>query len=70
MSSIYAESTTFFEQLLETTQYLDKCKTDKTISKEDVVESMENRLCMLIGKLISVPTSTSFALFKSNKDAS
>lgn len=69
MSSIYADSTTFYEQLLETTHYLDKCKTDKSITKEDVVESMENRMCMLLGKLISVPTSTSFALFRSNSDS-
>ena len=68
MTSIYAQSNTFFEQLLETSAFIEKCKSDKVITKEDILESMENRVCMLFGKLISTPTSTSFALFKSNAD--
>jgi len=68
MSSIYAQSDTFFEQLMETSEFIEKCKTDKLISKEDVLESMENRICMLLGKLIAIPTNTSFSLFKTNAD--
>lgn len=64
--SVYATPCTFMEILLDTTNMLEKYKHDTTVTKEDLVESMESRLSLLMGKFISMPINTSFSLFHSN----
>ena len=58
--TIYTEPPTFLGMLLDCTQYVDKCRHDPTCSKEDVLDSMENRLSLLVGKMAAYPTSASF----------
>jgi hypothetical protein len=59
----YSQPTTFMEVLIETAQYLEHSKTNTSITKEHLIESMENRISILVGKLTSVPTTTSFCIF-------
>lgn len=60
--SFYAEPLTFMDMLLECSRYLDTARHDEGASKADVLDSMENRLSLLIGKLASQPTSAAFAI--------
>jgi hypothetical protein len=55
----------FLQALLETSNFLDACKTSE-ISKEELIQSMENRVSLLIGKTVSAPTGASFSVF--NRD--
>lgn len=66
--SLYQRPQTFMEVLVETSQMLEKYREDKSASKEDVLDSMEDRLSIIMGKLVALPTYTSFALFRSNND--
>lgn len=47
---------------------LEKYKHDPSVTKTDVIECMEDKLGMIMGRIIAVPVSTSFHLFKSNDD--
>lgn len=67
-ASVYSEPPTFLEILIETNEMLEKLKSDPLATKENVIESVEQRLSLIIGKLVAVPTHTSFALFRSNKE--
>jgi hypothetical protein len=67
-SSVYSEPPTFLEILIETSDMLDRQEKDVTASKQDVLDSVRERLSLIIGKLVAVPTSTSFSLFRSNSE--
>lgn len=54
---------TFLEALTDSIQYVEKCRTDSYVKKEDVLDSMENRLCFMLRKMVAAPTSTSFSFF-------
>lgn len=62
LRTIYTDPPTFMEMLLECSRYLDTARHDEGCKKTDVLESMENRLSLLIGKLASQPTSAAFAI--------
>ena len=68
MSATYTRAQTLIEVLVETSNMLEKYRDDKSVSKDDVLDSMEERLSVIIGKLVALPTSTSFALFRTNAD--
>ncbi len=55
----------FLQALLEASNFLDSCRATD-IPKEEVINSMENRLSLLIGKAVASPTGASFSIF--NKD--
>lgn len=55
----------FLQALLEASNFLHSCRTSD-ISKEELIESMDNRISLLIGKAVSAPTGASFAIF--NRD--
>jgi hypothetical protein len=55
---------TFFQSLLETTAYLRSAKGDDSIDKLKLCESMENRLSVLIGKVVTASTGESFRVFQ------
>ena len=52
----------FLEALLEASNFLDSASKNST-SKEEICLSMERRLSLLIGKAVSAPTGSSFAIF-------
>lgn len=59
---IYANPPTFMEMLLEFTNYIEHARQEPTTTKTDVLDSMENRMSLLVGKLASHPTCTAFVL--------
>ena len=58
------EQETFFSILQEGIRFLDKCKADMAFTKEDVITGMEERICIMMKKMLSTPTSTSYCLFR------
>jgi hypothetical protein len=61
--ALYAEPRTFMESLLECSRFIDKARADGSISKNDVLDSMETRLSFLVGKMASSPTCMPFRVF-------
>ena len=57
---------TFLGALLEATNFLNRASTDESMSKADVCASMETRLSLLVGKMVSAPTGASFAVFNND----
>ena len=55
----------FLQALLEASNFLESCK-GSDITKEELIQSMENRVSLLIGKAVSAPTGASFSVF--NRD--
>ncbi len=60
--TLYAEPLTFMDMLLECSRFIDAARHDEAASKADVLDSMENRVSLLVGKLAAYPTSAAFAV--------
>lgn len=65
----YADPPTFLEMLLECSRFLDKARHDPGCSKMDVLDSLENRLSLLVGKLVANPSSSTFMIYPSPAQA-
>ena len=52
----------FLQALLEASNVLETSKSNTT-TKEELIQSMEARLSLLIGKAVSAPTGGSFSIF-------
>ena len=61
-ASFYAPDHSFLSLLLEAGHFLDRCREDAQVSKDDVLDSMENRLSVLTGKLAAHPTAAAFCV--------
>ncbi len=57
---------TFLEAIMETMQYVERCRDNDGIKKNDVLDSMENRLSFMLRKMVAQPTSTSFCVFRND----
>jgi hypothetical protein len=68
LRAIYTQPPTFMEMLLECSQFIDKARHDPVSSKMDLLDSMETRLSLLVGKLVSQPTSATLAIFPVSPD--
>ena len=62
LRTVHTDPPTFLQMLLECSQFLDTARYDEGCTKADLLQSMENRVSLLIGKLVSQPTSTVFAI--------
>lgn len=62
VNNIYADPPTFMGALLETAQFIEKARHDPGSSKEDVLDSLEKRLSLLVGKMAAHPTCCAFAI--------
>jgi hypothetical protein len=60
---------TFIDALLEATNFLSRAMADEGVSKADVCASMETRLSLLVGKMVSAPTGAAFAIFNDDSHA-
>lgn len=60
--NIYTDPPTFMGMLLECTQFIEKARHDQTSTKKDVLDSMEMRLSLLVGKMAAQPTSAAFQI--------
>ena len=63
LRSIYATPKTLLEMLIECGQFIDTARQDQGYSKLDVLESMENRISLLVGKLVAQPTCAAFTIY-------
>lgn len=50
------------EIIAETIAYIDYTKDNNEITKGDLIDSLRMRLCIIMGKIISYPVTTNFAL--------
>ncbi len=48
--------------------YLDTCRRDQGMSKEDVIDGIEERVSVMLGKALSAPTATSFCVFRLDEE--
>ena len=62
LRTVHTDPPTFLQMLLECSQFIDSARYDEGCTKADVLESMETRVSLLIGKLVSQPTSAMFAI--------
>jgi hypothetical protein len=53
----------FLSALLEFSNFIDNCKRDEGMTKEELIKSTELRLSNLIGKSVAAPTGGSFSIF-------
>ena len=61
-ASFYAQDQSFLSLLLEAGHYLDQCRENAQVSKDDVLDSMEHRLSVLTGKLVASPASAAYCV--------
>lgn len=66
--SAYYRPQTMMELLIESSEFLEGAKNDKGMTKEDLIECMEERVSVIMGKLVAVPSATSFSMFHSNEE--
>jgi hypothetical protein len=59
---VHTDPPTFMGALLECSRFIDKARADPLSTKADVLDSMETRMSLLVGKLASQPTCASFAI--------
>lgn len=69
LQDIYADPPTFMRSLIECSQFIERARHDSGSTKEDVLDSMENRLSLLIGKMASHPTCCAFSIDLPDSDA-
>ena len=69
LRSIYATPKTLLEMLIECAQFIDTARQDPGYSKLDVLESMENRMSLLVGKLVAQPTCGTFTIYPADSAA-
>lgn len=60
-SSAYPRN--YFDALCETMEFLRAARGDAGLGKDDVLDSLENRVSFLLTKLVATPTATGFSLF-------
>jgi hypothetical protein len=58
---------TFLDAIMESIQFIERCRDNDSFTKRDVLESMENRLSFMLRKMVACPTSTSFSVFRSER---
>jgi len=63
----YANPSTFMDVLLSASRYLEEARESEMTTKQDVIDSMESRVSVMMGKLASVPTTTSFCIFRESQ---
>jgi hypothetical protein len=59
---IYSSPPTFLEALLECAAFIETQRHDPISTKGDVLDSMERRVSLLVGKLASQPTCAAFLI--------
>lgn len=62
------EPRNFFESLRSCVSYLDRCRRDPGMTKDDVLDGIEERVSVMMGKALSAPTATSFCVFRLDED--
>ena len=55
---------TFFETLCDCVTFLERCRLNDSITKEDMRVGIEERVCVMMKKMLATPTTTSFCVFR------
>ncbi len=63
-STTVAYPKTFFESLRDSMEYLEDSRRNDAMSKEDVLDGMEKRLCFMLSKMLATPSATSYSVFR------
>ncbi len=48
--------------IAECITYLEECKSDSEMTKEDLCDAIRERMCVFMSKVVSYPVMTNFAL--------
>jgi hypothetical protein len=62
------EPRNFFESLRSCVAYLERCRRDPGMAKEDVIDGIEERVSVMLGKALAEPTATSFCVFRLDEE--
>ena len=66
-----SQQLTLLEMLIETSKFLKSASADTGMDKEEICKSMENRISVLIARMVSSPMGGSFSVFnRENEDTS
>ena len=68
MENAFQPPRNFFESLRGCVAYLQRCRADPGMSKDDVIDGIEERVSVMLGKALSAPTATSFCVFRLEED--
>lgn len=63
----YYAGGTLFDALLECSTYVERARSDDALSRSDLLDGLESRVSVALGRLAAVPTCTSFCLFNHNE---
>ena len=66
MASVYAEGS-LFGVILECSQFVESARHNE-LPREDLLDCLERRLSLALGKLAAAPTCTSFCLYTGASD--
>jgi len=58
----------FFESLRSCVSYLEQCRRDPGMTKDDVLDGIEERVSVMLNKALSAPTATSFCVFRLDEE--
>lgn len=64
------EPLNFFESLRSCVAYLERCRADPGMTKDDVLDGIEERVSVMMGKALAAPTATSFCVFRLDEEQS
>ena len=62
-----SQQLTLLDMLLETSKFLKSASANPGMDKEELCKSMENRISVLIARMVSAPMGGSFSIF--NKES-
>ena len=64
MSGVASVPKTLLHILTDSLRAIEEYRRDPAVTKEDVLDSLESRLCIAMSKMISTPTATSYSMFR------
>lgn len=54
----------FKDSLCDCVAYIERCRKDPGMTKEDVLIGMEERVSVMMRKMLAAPTATSYCVFR------
>jgi hypothetical protein len=54
----------FFDAVRLCLEYVEECRHDEGVSKNDALDGVESRLSFMMSKVLAAPTATSYSVFR------
>jgi hypothetical protein len=54
----------FFDAVRLGLEYVEQCRGDEGVSKNDALDGVESRLSFMMSKVLAAPTATSYSVFR------